>query len=160
MNSTTNGFSTNGELVPLGGGDAIPLIRDTLTIGRRESCDICLEFPNVSGLHCELSYRDGYWIIRDLGSTNGFKVNGVRCSKKLLHPKDTITIAKRNYLIDFVQPIGKQALEEILEDEEGIMDQPLLEKAGLVRPPREIKEPKKSRRSTRWEEIVKEELDD
>src|SRR6266446_5840020 len=65
----------NGELVPVGGGDSIPLIRETLTLGRRESCDICLRVPNVSGLHCELSFRDGVWWLRDLGSTNGVKVN-------------------------------------------------------------------------------------
>jgi pSer/pThr/pTyr-binding forkhead associated (FHA) protein len=156
-------FTANGELVPVGGGDVIPLIRASLTMGRRESCDICLRFPNVSGMHCELMYRDGYWVIKDLGSTNGIKVNGARVSKKILHPKDTITIAKRNYVIEYTQAIGKQALDEILEDAEDaaeIMQQPLLEKAGLAHPPREIKKPKKSRSSNRWEEIVKEELGD
>src|SRR5437660_927770 len=64
----------NGELVPIGGGDSIPLIRPALTVGRRESCDICINFPNISGVHCELNFRDGYWYIRDLNSTNGIKV--------------------------------------------------------------------------------------
>ena len=68
-----------GELVPTGGGDPIPLRRGVLTLGRRETCDISLRFPNISGSHCELSYKDaGYWYIRDLGSTNGIKVNGQR----------------------------------------------------------------------------------
>src|SRR5262245_53444014 len=67
----TMSVSVNGELVPVGGGDNIPLIRETLTIGRRESCDIRLPFPNLSQLHCELSFKDGYWYIRDLNSTNG-----------------------------------------------------------------------------------------
>ena len=40
----------NGELVPVGGGDPIPLIRPILTLGRRESCDICISFPNISGM--------------------------------------------------------------------------------------------------------------
>ena len=84
-----------GELVPVGGGDTIPLIRDLLTIGRRETCDICLRLPNVSGLHCELSNRDGYWYIRDLGSTNGIKVKGTRVQQKLLHPGDKVTIELR-----------------------------------------------------------------
>ncbi len=34
-----------GELVPDGGGDPIPLLREKLTVGRRESCDIVLRFP-------------------------------------------------------------------------------------------------------------------
>ena len=48
-----------GELVPIGGGDAIPLIAEVMTIGRRQSCDICLNFQNISGTHCELSLRRG-----------------------------------------------------------------------------------------------------
>src|SRR5215207_6447920 len=44
----------NGELIPTGGGDPIPLIRDKLTLGRRETCDIPLRLPNVSGQHCEM----------------------------------------------------------------------------------------------------------
>jgi adenylate cyclase len=120
-----------GELVPVGGGDAIPLIRDTLVLGRRESCDIPLRFPNVSGLHCELSFRDGYWYIRDLNSTNGIKVNGTRVQFKLLHPNDEITIAKRRFQIRYDLQAGRRALEEIEED---IMDQSLLEKAGLEKP--------------------------
>src|SRR5258708_18044100 len=71
-------FRVNGELAPTGGGDTIPLIREVLTLGRRETCDIPLRFPNISGLHAELNFRNGYWYIRDRGSTNGLKVNGVR----------------------------------------------------------------------------------
>jgi adenylate cyclase len=124
-------LEAKGELVPVGGGDAIPLIRDTLVLGRRESCDIPLRFPNVSGLHCELSFRDGYWYIRDLNSTNGIKVNGIRVQLKLLHPNDEITIAKRRYQIRYDLQAGRRAMEEIEED---IMDQSLLEKAGLEKP--------------------------
>ncbi len=124
-----------GELIPIGGGDSIPLIRETLTVGRRESCDICLRLPNVSGLHCELSFRDGCWWIRDLNSTNGIKVNGVRVPKKFLQPGDTITIAKRTYTIEYTPQMGKRVMEEMMEDDP--MSQSLLEKAGLVRPRRD-----------------------
>ena len=56
-----------GELQPIGGGDPIPLMKPVLTVGRRESCDIVLRFPNVSGSHCELSLENGYWFVKDLG---------------------------------------------------------------------------------------------
>jgi len=126
-------LDVHGELVPIGGGDSIPLIRATLTMGRRESCDICMKFPNISGLHCELSFRDGYWFIRDLNSTNGIKVNGTRVQEKLVYPKDEISIGKRAYVISYSLPAGKRALEEIEDD---IMSRSLLEKAGLERPKR------------------------
>lgn len=131
-------FEPNGELVPVGGGDAIPLVRPVLTLGRRASCDICLHFPNISGNHCELTYAEGAWVIRDLNSTNGIKVNGQRVERKVLRPDDTITIGKRNFTIHYALEIGRQALAELLDESEDLMDQPLLEKAGLVRLPKSV----------------------
>lgn len=129
-------FKGNGELVPVGGGDPIPLLREQMTLGRRESCDICLRFPNVSGVHCEFTYRSGHWIVKDMNSTNGLKVNGVKTAKRVLHPEDTITIAKRSFVIKYT-PVGQQTMDEILEDADDMMDVPLLEKAGLTHPPRD-----------------------
>lgn len=124
-----------GELVPVGGGDPIPLRRGTLTIGRRESCDISLKFPNISGLHCELAYKDaGYWQVRDLGSTNGIKVNGERVLNRALRPGDEIAIAKRKYKIQYnLTPAGESALEAVLSADEDVFSQSLLEKAGLAK---------------------------
>lgn len=125
-------YEVHGELQPLGGGDPIPLIREVLTIGRRESCDICLRYPNISGIHAQLSFRNGYWYIRDMNSTNGLKVQGIRVQEKLLHPRDEITIGKRKYLIEYELPADRRALDEVVEED--IMSQSLLEKAGLERP--------------------------
>jgi adenylate cyclase len=132
-------FKPNGELVPVGGGDSIPLLREVLSLGRRESCDIPLRFPNISGLHAELSFREGYWKIRDLNSTNGVKVNDLRVQEKLLHPGDEICISKRRYTIQYELPAGRRALEEVEED---LLSQSLLEKAGLERPRRNRERPR------------------
>ncbi len=69
-----------GELVPLGGGDPIPLLKKKLLVGRRESCDIVLRFPNVSAEHCWLTLNGGYWYVTDRNSRNGVKVKGSRIS--------------------------------------------------------------------------------
>jgi adenylate cyclase len=131
-------FKPNGALVPDGGGDNIPLIRETLTLGRRDTCDVCLRYPSVSGLHCELTCDDGFWWIKDLGSTNGIRVNGHKVPRKLLHPGDKITIGAKTFTIEYQPPAGKHAIEELLEEmeDEDIMSQSLLERAGLVQPPR------------------------
>ena len=134
-------YELHGELHPKGGGDPIPLIREVLTIGRRESCDIRLPFPNISGLHAQLSFRNGYWYIRDMNSTNGVKVQGVRVQEKLLHPRDEITIGKRQYFIEYELPADRRALDEVVDED--IMSQSLLEKAGLERP----KSPRSGRKS-------------
>ena len=130
----------HGELVPLGGGDNMPLLREVMSIGRRESCDIPLRFPNVSGRHAELTFRSGYWYIRDLHSTNGIKVNDLRVDQKILHPGDKISIGKRLYTIQYSLPADQNRLEEV--ESEDIMSQSLLERAGLQR--RELKRKKGS----------------
>ena len=124
-----------GEVVPTGGGDPIPLRRGVLTLGRRETCDISLRFPNISGSHCELSYKDaGYWYIRDLGSTNGIKVNGQRVLQRALRPGDEIAIAKRKYCIQYnLSNSAQVAIESVLSEDEDIFKESLMEKAGLVR---------------------------
>ena len=46
-----------GVLQPVGGGDPIPLIKPEIIVGRRPSCDIRLDFENISGKHCVLRLR-------------------------------------------------------------------------------------------------------
>ena len=123
-----------GELIPQGGGDVIPLVKTTMKVGRRASCDICLRFPNVSSVHCELSYKDGYWVVRDLNSTNGIKVNGQRLRFRPLRPNDLITIGKRQYMIAYdLAGVGQKALESVLTESEDVFNQSLMEKAGLTK---------------------------
>jgi hypothetical protein len=125
----------HGELVPIGGGDPVPLVRTPMKIGRRDSCDICLRFPNISGEHSELSFADGFWMVSDLGSTNGTKVNGVRVQRKLVRPGDEVSFANRRYRIQY-QVSGEAVNRHVVVEEEvgsDIMDVPLLERAGLTR---------------------------
>lgn len=117
-----------GELVPCGGGDAIPLLEPILLIGRRSDCDIVLRFPNVSGQHCRLELLNGYWFVRDLRSRNGLKVNGQRCSEKWLLPGDELTIAKHRFEV-----IYDPASDAPPPEDEDPFAVSLLEKAGLAR---------------------------
>ena len=115
-----------GELIPCGGGDPIPLLAPKLLVGRQPSCDITLRFPNVSSRHCVFEFEKGFWFVRDLGSSNGIKVNNIRCESRWLRPGDVISIAKHRYEISYV-PQG----EHFPEVEEDAFATGLLEKAGL-----------------------------
>jgi pSer/pThr/pTyr-binding forkhead associated (FHA) protein len=97
-----------GQLVPIDaagnplGGDTIPLRKKKLLIGRRESCDIVLRFPDVSLHHCQMWLRDGHWYVEDLHSRNGTRINGDRLegTSRLDHG-DTLSIAKLRYLLRY-----------------------------------------------------------
>lgn len=121
-----------GELQPLGGGDPIPLLKTSLTVGRRESADIVLRFPNVSGNHCELSIVDGYWCVKDLGSSNGTKVNGSRVSEQRLEPGDTLSVAKHEYEISYEPAkLGATGAPADKPAKADVFSRSLLEAAGL-----------------------------
>jgi pSer/pThr/pTyr-binding forkhead associated (FHA) protein len=118
-----------GELNPCGGGDPIPLQKQWLVVGRQPSCDITLRFPNVSSRHCELRLMNGYWHVRDLGSRNGIKVNGIRCDAHWLMPGDVISVSKHRYEVNY-SPTGEAPPAEAEPDP---LSMGLLEKAGLSR---------------------------
>ena len=122
-----------GRLVPVGGGDPIPLIMETMTVGRRQSCDICLDYHNVSGVHAEFEYRMGVWSVRDMGSTNGIKVNGERVPSRALRPGDQVAIAGHKFSIEYILADGIH-IEDPNDDQDSILGKSLMEKAGLVKP--------------------------
>jgi hypothetical protein len=147
-----------GELIPVGGGDPIPLLKKTLLVGRRESCDIVLRFSNVSAHHCQLTVTGGYWYIRDMNSRNGVKINGVRVTDKRVDPGDVISIAKHKYEIHYVPvdlgAVGPPPNETTKSD---IFGKSLLERAGLERPKITNAKPEPDRYSDVRYDITKDE---
>lgn len=131
-----------GELVPQGGGDIIPLQGNSLKVGRRESCDIVLRFPNVSAHHCQLSLVDGYWFVKDLESRNGVKVNGIQVSESCLRPGDILSVARHKYEVRYspadLGAVGPPPYEEPSD----LFNKSLLDRAGLS-VPRKPPRPKK-----------------
>jgi hypothetical protein len=66
-----------GRPILLAEGKRMPLGQHGGVIGRSRECDIVLADSNVSRRHAEIrpDGRDG-WVVTDLGSTNGVRVNG------------------------------------------------------------------------------------
>jgi predicted component of type VI protein secretion system len=129
----------HGELIPIGGGDPIPLPnpkrKRQLLIGRRESCDIVLRFANVSAHHAQLVNEGGYWYVRDLQSKNGIKINEVRIGKqdqRRVDPGDVLSIAKHKYRVEYdpveLGAIGPPPADNLSQE---IMGESLLSRAGL-----------------------------
>lgn len=124
-----------GQLVPTGGGDPIPLNKDRLLIGRRESCDVVLRFPNISGQHARMSLEQGYWFLKDLGSRNGTKVEGFRVDRKRLDPGVKISFAKHLYVIEYSpEALGAFGPPPPDDDQiEQLLKRGLMDRAGLNR---------------------------
>jgi DNA-binding NtrC family response regulator len=62
-----------------------------IVIGRSQ-CDLVLADRRVSGLHAEVRLDERGYRIRDLGSTNGTLVGGIRVNDGYLDPGATITV--------------------------------------------------------------------
>lgn len=71
----------------------VPLVRDEITIGRKEGNTIRLTERNISRRHAKLRKANGIYLVEDLGSYNGVKVNGRRIPNELaLKAGDQISI--------------------------------------------------------------------
>lgn len=64
--------------VVLGDGRRIPVGDAPFSIGRLPACDVVLADGNVSRRHAEIRPHGDAWVLVDLGSTNGTRVNGIR----------------------------------------------------------------------------------
>jgi hypothetical protein len=64
-----------------------------VTLGRSRQCDVMLDDPNVSRTHAEIRPRGGSWVLNDLGSTNGSRLNGRKLDgSEVLKPGDEIEL--------------------------------------------------------------------
>jgi predicted component of type VI protein secretion system len=68
------------------------------TIGRANDCECVLAEPTVSRHHAELRREGDRWLVRDLGSRNGTRVNEMRVLEATeVHPGDRIALGEAHY---------------------------------------------------------------
>jgi Domain of unknown function (DUF1707)/FHA domain len=70
------------------------------TIGRTRECDLCLTDLSVSRMHALLVRREDGWVLSDLGSHNGTRLNGWLVREPVLvHPGDRVEFGSMTLVI-------------------------------------------------------------
>ena len=90
------------HLVPSAGLPPIRLNRVLVVVGRHPDCDARLVSPRVSRWHCCMTEVDGEVWVRDLGSTNGTWIDGLRVSSGRLRIGNVLAIAHLRYRVEDV----------------------------------------------------------
>src|SRR5712691_7430076 len=89
------------QLMSLDNTASIMLDKPILLVGRHPECDIQIDSRKISRRHCCIAQVADYLVIRDLGSTNGIRINGTRVSEGKLAPGDEVTIGNNRYQLSW-----------------------------------------------------------
>jgi predicted component of type VI protein secretion system len=129
------------RLVALDEGPDIILDRAMVVVGRHPSCDTRLDSLRVSRHHCCMTHESGDVMVRDLGSTNGIRINGQRVEIGRVRPGDELSIAHIRYRLENGQGheqtiaeaggLGKLARSADDEDRGGSLDARLADAVPL-----------------------------
>ena len=127
------------QLIPLEGGPPLELVKDVTLVGRKEICDLRLDHRSVSKMHCVFVKTEGMLLLRDLGSTNGTRVNGQRVRRAALLPNDQVDIAQFKFKVflgpDAMPPHNFEATQHLDPGEIASMEHAAGSPADAGNPP-------------------------
>ncbi len=89
------------QLVALTEGPSILLDKPILLLGRHPECDIQIDSRKISRRHCCIAQVGEHLVVRDLGSTNGIRINGIRVLEGRLKAEDELTIGGYRYRVSW-----------------------------------------------------------
>lgn len=99
-------FILNGDLA----GKEFELKPPGLSLGRESDNDISLTGAAASRYHLKFEFEDSAWFLRDLNSTNGTKLNGVKINQReKLTRGDEVGVGSTRILFDDVQSDASKA---------------------------------------------------
>jgi len=120
------------RLVALSEGADIPLDRAMIVVGRHPQCDARLDSIRVSRRHCCMTQDNGEVIVRDLGSTNGIRINGQRVEMGRLRPGDELSIAHLRYRLEVAEGYQEMTLADARDRPPGHPISPLPVPVGVA----------------------------
>ncbi|MEZ5511101.1 MAG: FHA domain-containing protein [Gammaproteobacteria bacterium] len=75
-------------------GEVYPITTFPFVMGRGAECDLVLQGKGVSRRHAEIIFQAGRFVVNDLESLNGIKVNGYKVSRVILEENDNIKLGE------------------------------------------------------------------
>jgi len=82
-------------------GRRLPIAPRGATIGRSRDCDIVLDDAGISRRHAEIRPGDDGWVVADLGSTNGVRLNGrALAGARPLHAGDRVELGSTEIVFE------------------------------------------------------------
>jgi pSer/pThr/pTyr-binding forkhead associated (FHA) protein len=106
----------SAKLVALGEGPNLTLDKPIVLIGRHAECDIQINSRKVSRRHCCVAVVKGGLLVRDLGSTNGVRINGVRMIEGKLRHGDELTIGNHSYRVSISDSIREDSSKNVKKE--------------------------------------------
>src|SRR4051794_23069301 len=97
------------QLQALDEGPHILLDKPILLFGRHPECDVQLHSRKISRRHCCIAQVHDYLVVRDLGSTNGIRINDERVVEGKLKAGDELVIGGYRYKIVWPSSPAAQA---------------------------------------------------
>ena len=71
------------------------------SVGRNREADFCLDDRHVSRQHCEIERVEDMLVVRDMDSSNGTYVNGLKVSEAILKPGDKLTVGVISFIVEY-----------------------------------------------------------
>jgi len=81
-------------------GKTYDITQDRTAIGRNSTNLLAFENETISGRHCVIEREGKRFTIKDLGSTNGTRVNSHDITEAVLRPKDLIQVGSLEFMFD------------------------------------------------------------
>ena len=78
----------------------ITLTKESTLVGRNPACDITLDHGSISRQHCLMQITDRGLHIKDLGTTNGTKINGSSITEGYVNPGDQLTMGHLVFVVE------------------------------------------------------------
>jgi hypothetical protein len=83
---------------------------ERVLVGRSPDADVVVDDDTASRIHCEITWEDDAFVLRDLGSRNGTWLNGMRVREIYLSRETQIGVGATTLSFSLVSAIGETRL--------------------------------------------------